>query len=148
MKVVLLDNVKGIGRVGDVKDVNDGYARNFLFPRKLGRPATDGIVKAVATLKAQKLEAHALEHAQALALAETLRGQHIAIRGKANAKGTLFSGVPAELVAERVSTLAGVHIPAASVVAHDHLKHVGAHTVALKLAEGITTEVTVDIEPL
>lgn len=146
MKVVFLDNVKGIGRVGDVKEVNDGYARNFLFPRKLGRPATEGIVKAVASLKAQKLEAHAMERAQAAALAEKLRGQTIIVTGKANAKGTLFSGIPAELIAERVSALAGVHISASAVTSHEHLKHVGIHTVGLKLSEGITTEIAVDIQ--
>lgn len=146
MKVVLLDNVKGIGRVGDVKEVNDGYARNFLFPRKLGKPATDGLVRAAATLKAQKLEAHSLEQTQAEALAAVIKGSTIIVHGKANAKGTLFSAIPTTEIARLISELAHAHIPASAIESHEHLKHIGTHTVNVRLSEHLVTHLNVDIQ--
>jgi len=146
MKVVLLDNVKGIGRVGDVKEVNDGYARNFLLPRKLGKPATEGIVRAAATLKAQKLEAHTLEQSQAEALAARIKGSTITVHGKANEKGTLFSAIATSEIARLISELAHAHIDPTAIESHEHLKHLGTHTVKVRLSEHLVTEVNVDIQ--
>ena len=147
MKVILLDNVKGIGRVGDIKEVNDGYARNFLIPRRLGKPASTGAMKDAQLLKAKKLESADLERDQSVAIAATLNGMTIEMQGKANQKGTLFSGIPRAAVAQKISEVAGVHIQPDRLTSDDHLKHIGPHTVHVRFTGDITAELTINITP-
>lgn len=145
MKVILLDNVKGIGRVGDIKDVSDGYARNFLVPRGLGKPASDGAVREAQVLSAQKRDAAHLEHAQATTVAERLNGMTVVMHGTANEQGTLFSAIPRAKIAETISGIAGVHIAPDRIRSDDHLKHLGPHLVHIRFADGIVADLTVDI---
>ncbi len=147
MKVLLLDNIRGIGQVGDIKEVSDGYARNFLLPRGLGKAASVGALKQVSTLKTKKLEAMALAHDAAVELTRTISGHTVTIHAKANEQGTLFSGVTAKEIAPLLSSVAGVHIPPEAISVGTHLKHVGVHHVTLELAEGVSADVTVDIQP-
>lgn len=147
MKVILLENIKGIGRVGDVKEVNDGYARNFLIPRRLGKPASAGALQEAQTLKSKKLESADLEREQSVAMAAKLNGITIEMHGKANQKGTLFSGIPRDAVAKKISEVAGVHIPPDRLSSDDHLKHIGLHTVHVRFTGDITAELTIDIKP-
>ncbi|MCC6934308.1 MAG: 50S ribosomal protein L9 [Candidatus Yanofskybacteria bacterium] len=148
MKVVLLDNIKGVGKVGEVKEVNDGYARNFLIRRGLGKPATAGAVKESEQLKAAKLEARALAHAQAQEIAQRLAGTMVTLAGKANPQGKLFSSVTAADIAERVSAAANAHITASAIKLNGHLKTLGEHEVEVQLTDDIATAIHVVIEPL
>lgn len=145
MRVILLDNVKGVGRIGDVKDVNDGYARNFLFPRRLGKPASSGAVKEAELLKSRRLESAEMGRTHARELAQKLHGATIVMHGKANEKGTLFSAIPRTAVAEKISETAGVRIDPDHIRSDDHLKTLGPHAVHLRLADGVTADLTVDI---
>src|SRR5512143_1158320 len=129
MKVVLLDNVRGIGRVGDVKEVSDGYARNFLLKNRLAKAATAGSVRDAATLAAKKLEALALEQSEAQELAAKIDGIVIPIAGKANEKGTLFAAIDAAHIAAAVSAQVGARIDPESVILDGHLKTIGDHQV-------------------
>ncbi|MEK7638367.1 MAG: 50S ribosomal protein L9 [Patescibacteria group bacterium] len=148
MKVILLDNVKGVGQVGDIKEVSDGYARNFLLPRGLGKRITDGVMKEVAGLKIKKLQVQALEHAQSVELAAKLAGATIALQGKANEKGTLFSSISEADIAEQLSKQAGAHIPATAVVIEGHIKSVGMHNARVQLASDVSADVTVEVQSL
>jgi large subunit ribosomal protein L9 len=143
MKVVLLDNIKGIGQVGDIKDVSDGYARNFLFPRNAARSASEGVLKDVQTLKLKKLQELALAKDKAQELATKLAGIQLELTGKANDKGTLFAGIEAHHVADAVTSAAGVKISPDMVKLPEHIKTVGEHQVVLELADGVTASVTV-----
>ncbi len=149
MKVILLDNVKGIGRVGDVKEVSDGYARNFLFPRKLGKPASDGAAKEAEGMKAKKLEAQNLAKEESGKLAEKLKGVTVLLQGKANEKGKLFKAItPADIAAE-LSKEANTHIaPDAIDLGDDHLKTIGKHEVHVSLPGSISASVTIEIVPI
>lgn len=146
MKVIFIGNVKGIGRIGDVKDVNDGYARNYLLPRKLAKAASDGAVKDVQTLKSKKLEAASMQQAQIHTLADSLRNTTIVMYGRANEKGTLFSGIPRAAVADRISEVAGAHITPDRITSDDHLKHLGPHSIHIRFSEGVSAEMTIDIQ--
>ena len=148
MKVVLLENIKGIGRAGDLKEVTDGYARNFLFPRRLGKPASDGVMKDVAALQQQRLTALSLGQAQAHTAIAALKGATVVVSGKANQKGTLFSGISRAQVAEALSAVAGTTISPENIEAADHLKTVGMHTVSIRLGENEIADVAVRIEAL
>lgn len=148
MKVILLDNIKGIGQIGDVKEVSDGYARNFLFPRKLGKPASDGAAKEAQSMKAKKLEALHMAKAQSEELAAKLSGIAVMLQGKSNEKGKLFSAITTADIATALSKEAGVHIPPSVVVLSEHLKTIGEHTVRVELAGGVSADVTVTIVPI
>lgn len=145
MKVVLLTNIKGIGRVGDIKDVNDGYARNYLIPRKLGKPASIHALKESEHLKAQKLQSLQLAEAEAEQLIKKLSSVAISMSGKASAKGTLFSSISMEELAQRISVLAGAHISPASLESDGQLKTIGSHTIIVRLGEHHVVRVPLEI---
>ena len=145
MKVVLLENIKGIGRAGDVKEVNDGYARNFLMPRRLGKPATSGTLKEVDAIRSQKLEATLLEESQAEAAIAKIQHTTITLSGKANAKGKLFSSVSKETIASQLSALAGIHIKPDAIEADDQLKSTGTHMIHVRIGEKFHADITLSI---
>ncbi len=146
MRVVLLDNVKGIGHVGDVKDVNDGYARNFLIPRKLARTASEGVIKEVQNLKAKKLQAIELAKSQASELADKINGLEIKIPGRANEQGTLFAGIEPRDIAKVVSKSVGIQIVPAQIKLDEHIKSLGAHSIKIELAEDVSAILTLKVE--
>jgi large subunit ribosomal protein L9 len=133
MKVILLEHIRGIGRVGEVKEVSDGYARNFLLARGKAKPATDGIIKEVTALHAKKLELAAMARHQIEALAAALNGTRIELTEKANAKGTLFAAIPEITIDGRTFTLP------------EPIKTTGDHPVVIELGQGMTTKVIVAV---
>jgi len=145
MKVVLLDNIKGIGQVGDVKNVSDGYARNMLLPRGLAKPVTEGLLKDIEALKAKKLQAIALAHAEAQKLAEKINGTKIQLTGKANEQGTLFAGIEAHQIAQTLSKTAGIQIDAAALELPEHIKTLGEHSIRVNLSADVTADIVVEV---
>src|SRR3989344_7914112 len=100
MRVILLENIKNFGKMGDVKNVSDGYARNFLFPKKMAKPATDAALKEVDSLK-KKLEAtQRMERESAAKLAEQLKDAVLEFTRKATKTGKIYSAVTKEDIAE------------------------------------------------
>jgi len=148
MKVVLLDNIKGIGQVGDIKEVSDGYARNFLLPRGLGKAVTEGVIKEVAGIRIKKLQVRAMQLAQSKELAAKLSGMTVTLQGKANEKGTLFSSVSESDISEKLSAQVGAHIEATAIVMDGHMKSIGKHQANVQLTEGVSADITVEIQPL
>ena len=146
MKVILLDNIRALGRVGDTKSVNDGYARNFLIPRGLAKAATEGAAKEADALKADRLNAHTLATHEAKALAERLTGTSVTVKGKASEHGTLFAGISSDVLANAISRAAGVHVTPEQLHPHDHLKTVGDHSVTVGFPGGNEVDVSVVIE--
>jgi large subunit ribosomal protein L9 len=146
MKVVLLDNIRGIGRVGDIKNVSDGYARNFLLKRGLAKAATIGAMKDAESVKAKKLAASELARSETETLAHRLRDITIEIPAKANAQGKLFAGIEARHIADAISTAAHVRIDPQHIDVPGHLKTIGDHPVTIRLTEGITATVLIRIQ--
>ena len=138
MKVIILQNVKGLGQTGDVKNVADGYARNFLFPKKIAKLATDAALKEVDSLK-KKLEAtQKLEIDNASKLAEQLKDAVLEFTKKATKTGKLYSAVTKEDIAEMLNTQTGLRIQpdAVNLEEHEggHIKQLGEHIVKVELA--------------
>jgi large subunit ribosomal protein L9 len=146
MKVILLDNIRGIGRVGDLKDVNDGYARNFLIPRKLARVAGAQAQQEAEAMKARRLEASTLAEAEAERLAAVISQTTLTMHGRANAKGTLFAGIESSHIAEVLSAAVHAHISDRMVLLEEHLKTLGEHTVRIRVGNR-ETQCVVRIEP-
>lgn len=149
MKVILTENIKGLGRIGDVKNVSDGHARNFLFPKKLARVASEGALKEAEALQ-QKREAVNLkdkENAQkAIAiLAEAM----IEFKKKASKAGTLFSSVSKIEVAKQISKITGLDVDADMIDLGDlgeHIKQIGEHTITVDLDKDVKAPVRVSIK--
>lgn len=145
MKVVLLDNVKGVGQVGDVKNVTDGYARNFLIPKGAAKPVTEGILKDVQILKAKKLQSIELAKSQAQELAVKIEGMKIEMPGRANEQGTLFAGIEARDIAKVISHSAGLQISPSQIRLERHIKTLGEHPVKIELVNDVLASLTLNV---
>ncbi|MBI4160502.1 MAG: 50S ribosomal protein L9 [Candidatus Yanofskybacteria bacterium] len=149
MKVILLQNIKGMGQMGDVKNVSDGYARNFLFPRKIAKLATDAAMKEVDSLK-KKLEiSQKVERENATKLAEQFKDVVLEFTRKATKTGKIYSAVTKEDIAEILNTQTGLRIQpnAVNLEGHErgHIKQLGEHLVKVELAPDVTAEVKVKV---
>lgn len=146
MKVVLTQDVKGVGRAGELVEVADGFGRNYLVPRGLAVMATGGTVKAVEHQQAvirRKLEK---ERAEAESLAAKLQGARVVVTARAGDAGRLFGSVTAADVAEALQRDLGVKVDRRRIELEGPIKSLGEHTVTLRLAPGISAEVRVVVE--
>jgi large subunit ribosomal protein L9 len=146
MKVILLSDVKGTGKKGEMHEVSDGYARNFLFPKKLAKPAT---TQAVGEMKArQAADAYHAEvdRQAAQELADRLSKIHVTVHAKAGTGGRLFGSVTTKEIAEAISREAGATIDKKKVsVSEGDIKQYGTYDAVVKLHVGITAKVKVDV---
>ncbi|ADU52428.1 LSU ribosomal protein L9P [Thermaerobacter marianensis DSM 12885] len=147
MKVVLLQDVKGLGRKGDVKDVADGYARNFLLPRGLAREATREVLNQLQQQEAARQRRAQQELDQARAMARRLEGQSVEVRARAGENGRLFGSVTSQDVAEALHRAFGVKIDRKRVDLPEPLRQLGSYGVALRLHPQVTCRITVVVRP-
>lgn len=149
MKVILLQNIKGFGQIGEVKSVSDGHARNFLFPRKLAKIATENTLKEVATLSLKR-EAMTLKNQEnAQKAMVTLATISLEFKKKASSTGTLFSSVTRHEIAHELTRQSGLKIETEmiNIGEHgEHIKHLGEHVVIIELANGLKTDIKVSIK--
>jgi large subunit ribosomal protein L9 len=144
MKVILLQDVKGLGKKGDFKEVAEGYGRNFLLARKLAEIATEGSVRKVTDIKNKLAEKNKLDLEKTQALADSIEEMSITILCKEK-KGKLFGSVQAKDIANALKK-EGIIVPEKSIFIEDHIKEVGEYEVAIKLDHAIETSVAVIIE--
>jgi large subunit ribosomal protein L9 len=145
VKVVFLQDVEGSGRVGEIKNVADGYARNFLLPRGLAAPATaDAIKKAEARAAAEARRQATLDE-QAQALAEKLAGAAITIVAKAGRRGRLFGSVTQADIAQEITNILGQEVDRHQVLLAEPIKEVGTHEFALQLTRNVQPTVSVEV---
>lgn len=147
MKVVLLQDVKGLGRKGEVKEVADGYARNFLLPRGLAREATAAVLRQLQQQEAARQRRAQQELAQARAVAQRLEGQTVEVRARAGENGRLFGSVTSQDVAEALQRAFGVKVDRRRVELPEPLRQVGSYGVALRLHPEVTCRITVTVRP-
>jgi large subunit ribosomal protein L9 len=147
MKVILKHDVKGLGRAGDVKDVKDGYARNFLLPNGAALVADSGALKNWERHRAERDERDRLERDDAEATAEKLRALKVEIAVKAGEKNRLFGSVTNREIADVIGR-GGIEIDRHAIHLREPIKTVGDHRVEVKLAAGIEAQVTVTVVPV
>ena len=144
MKVVLLADVKGQGKKGEIVNVSDGYARNFLFPKKLAVVA-DSAALGEFNSKQQAAQHHKDEEiAAAKSISDKLMGKSISITAKAGANGKLFGSVTTKEVAEEINKQFGTNIDKKKISMND-IKNFGEYTAEIKLYAGISTKITVKV---
>ena len=146
MKVILLQDVKGKGKKGQMLEVSDGYARNYMLPRKIAIEAT---VDAMNTKKMNdKAEAEriAREKAEAMEISKKLREMVLTVTAKGGGAGRLFGSVTNQEIADALKTKTGIALDKRKIVISDPIKTVGTFTVNCKLGYEITAPLTVKIE--
>lgn len=146
MKVILMQDVKGQGKKGQLIDVSDGYARNFLLPRKLAQEATAD------NLNTKKMNDKALQEKQqkereaALALSKVLKEMKLVVKAKGGGAGRLFGSVTNQEIADALKAKTGIVLDKRKIVIADPIKNVGTYTVTCKLGYEISAPLTVKIE--
>ena len=142
MKVLLCQDVDKLGWYGEVMEVKDGYARNYLLPYGLATVPTEEKIQSMAAERARRAEErqHVLE--QLLKIAESVDGAEVVISAKANAQGHLFGSVTEKDIAENLREQ-GFEIKESMVSLGGHIKEVGTHEVRLKVAQGVPTKISV-----
>ena len=145
MKVILLQDVKGQGKKGQLIEVSDGYARNFMLPRKLAVEATADALNTKKMTDKATAERIAREKAEALATANKLREMTLTVKAKGGGAGRLFGAVTNAEIAAALEK-AGVKLDKRKIVISDAIKNVGTYTVTCKLGYEISAPLTVKIE--
>ena len=143
MKVILQQDVRGQGKKGQLVEVSDGYARNFLLPRKLAVLATAENVNTMKQQEKARKAQEAAEKAQAEATAKQLEGLMVKIPAKAGEGGRLFGAVTAKEVSEALTAQHGVNIPKARLVLDEPIKACGGYQIKAKLGYEVVGTVNV-----
>ena len=145
MKVILLQDVKGKGKKGQMLEVSDGYARNFMLPRKLAIEATADAINTMKMNDKAAAEKTAREKAEALDVSKKLRGMTLIVKAKGGGAGRLFGSVTNAEVADALAKQ-GIKLDKRKIVISDPIKNVGTYTVTCKLGYEITAPLTVKIQ--
>ena len=145
MKVILLQDVKGKGKKGQMIEVSDGYARNFMLPKKLAIEATADAINTKNMNDKATAERIAREKAEALATANKLREMTLTVVAKGGGNGRLFGAVTNQEIANALEKQ-GIKLDKRKIVIADTIKNVGTYTVTCKLGYEISAPLTVKIE--
>ena len=146
MKVVLTQDVKGKGKKGQMIEVSDGYARNFMLPRKIAIEATPDAVNTMKMNDKATQERIAREKAEALEISKTIRGLTVVVKAKGGGAGRLFGSITNQEIADALKAQSGISLDKRKIVIADVIKTVGTYTVTCKLGYEITAPLTVKIE--
>ena len=146
MKVILLQDVKGKGKKGQMIEVSDGYARNFMLPRKIAIEATADAVNTMRMNDKATAERIAREKAEAMETAKKLRELTVTVTAKGGGAGRLFGSVTNQEIADALKNQTGIALDKRKIVIAEPIKNVGTYTVTCKLGYEITAPLTVKIE--
>ena len=145
MKVILLQDVKGKGKKGQMIEVSDGYARNFMLPKKMAIEATTDAINTMKMNDKATQERIAREKAEALAISKKLREMTLTVTAKGGGAGRLFGSVTNQEIADALAQQ-GIKLDKRKIVIADPIKNVGTYTVTCKLGYEISAPLTVKIE--
>ena len=146
MKVILLQDVKGKGKKGQMLEVSDGYARNFMLPKKLAVEATADAINTLRMNDKAAAEKAAKERAEALEISKQLKELILVVTAKGGGAGRLFGSVTNQEIADALKAKTGIALDKRKIVISDPIKSVGTYTVTCKLGYEITAKLTVKIE--
>jgi large subunit ribosomal protein L9 len=148
MKVLFKKDVAEVANAGQVKDVADGYARNFLIPRGLAVAATSAALKQVADVQALAARHAAEEEQDARALKTKLEAQPIAIEAKAGSQGRLYGSVTTADIATAIQKQLGASVDRRDLDITEPVRQVGSYQVAAKLPRGVSATVTIEVRAI
>jgi large subunit ribosomal protein L9 len=146
MKVLLCEDISKLGWLGDVVEVNEGYARNYLLPQGLAKRATEGNIRAIAEEKAKRAELRLKERKRTEKAVEAVDGAEAALAAKANEQGVLFGSITEKMIGANLREQ-GFEVADEVVKLPEHIKHVGEHEVTLKFGDDLAATVRVVVVP-
>jgi large subunit ribosomal protein L9 len=144
MKVLLLDDVEKLGWLGDIVEVKDGYARNYLVPCGLATIPSESNIKQIAAEKAARAAQRRRQREKLEAVAKATEAAFVSIEAKANEQGHLFGSVTGEMIAAKLRE-AGYEVADKMVALESHIKEVGTYEVAVKFTSDLSCMVTVSV---
>lgn len=145
MQVVLLEDVKSLGKKGQVVKVNDGYARNFILPKKLGVEATPQNLNQLKQQKAHEAKVAAEQLAEAQALGAELAKVSVKLAVKVGEGGRLFGAISSKEIVQATKEQCGLELDKKKIVLPEPIKTLGVHTVPVKLHRDVTAELKVEV---
>ncbi|HHV17355.1 MAG TPA: 50S ribosomal protein L9 [Thermoanaerobacterales bacterium] len=145
MKVILLEDVKKLGKKGDLVDVADGYARNYLLPRNLAQEATAGGIKQIKQQKAALEKRKKKEKELAQEIAEKLSKTSVTLKVKAGDQGKLFGSVTSKDISEALKEQQQIQVDRRKIELTEPIKSLGSYEVDIKLAPEVEAKLTVKI---
>ena len=146
MKVILTQDVRGQGKRGQMIEVSDGYARNFLLPRKLAQEATADNINTMRMNDKATQERQAKERAEALDLRNRMKDMTVVVTAKGGGAGRLFGSVTNAEVSEALAKQAGIQLDKRKIVLDEPIKSVGVYTVKCKLGYEINAELKIEVK--
>ncbi|MCR5774507.1 MAG: 50S ribosomal protein L9 [Lachnospiraceae bacterium] len=147
MKVILLEDVKSLGKKDDIVEVKEGYARNFLFTKNLGVPADAKNLNDVKIRKAKEAKIAALRLAEAKELAEKLEKVTVVCKVKAGKDGRVFGSVSSKEISEELKKQTGIEVDKKKLVLGESMKNLGTYKINAKLHPEVSAVITVDVLP-
>lgn len=146
MKVLLTEDVKKLGKKGEIVEVSDGYAKNFILPKKLGIEATKAVLNEWQVKKGSEEHRKRQEEEQAKAQAAELSGKEVVIRTKAGEGGRLFGSITAKDVADAMEQQLKLKIDKKKIHLPDSIKGIGEYTITVKLHAKASAELRLKVE--
>ena len=143
MKVILLDNIKGVGKKDEIINASDGYARNFLFPKNLAVEANKENLSKLQAKQSSKQFKKDTEKEEALKISEKLRKITLKIEVKAGENGKIFGGITAKEIAEALKSNYQIEVDKKKIMLEENIKTLGTTNVTIKLFEGVMGTVKV-----
>ncbi len=147
MRVVFLNNVDGVAQAGEIKNVADGYARNFLLPKKLAAAATTAMVEQAESRARGLAKEQEKRDEEARGTAEQIGASPVVLKAKVGEQGRLFGSITASDIAAEVSKRAGGSIEHRQVLLDAPIKDTGSHEVAVQLTRNVRAQLTIEVEP-
>jgi large subunit ribosomal protein L9 len=147
MRVILVRDVPGYGTFGDIVNVKDGFANNYLIPRGLALPATEGNIRHVQEILKQKKRKLEREKAKAQEIAEKIDGLVLEIARPVGVTGKLYGAITVGEIAEKIKEVAGVEVDKRKIMLKAPIKNVGRYNLTVKLHPEVSATITVDVKP-
>ena len=147
MKVILNQEVRGVGAPGDIIDVSDGYGRNYLLPRNLARLATPGAVRQAEGIRARRVAREVADLEQARTVAAHLESLRVVIRAKAGSEGRLFGSITTPQIVEAVKRTGGTEIDRRRIHLDAPIKQLGTHQLTVRLHPDVEATLNVEVVP-
>ena len=148
MKVIFNVDVRGQAKKGELKEVSDGYARNYLLPRKLATEATADNINTMRMTDKARLERETRERAEAIATRDRLKETVVHLKAKGGGAGKLFGSVTAQEIADALRTQEGVALDKRRIIIDEPIKNVGVYTIRCKLGYEVSGSFRLDVQEL
>ena len=145
MKVIFLQDVPNVASAGDIKEVADGYGRNFLIPRNLATPAKSVAINVAETQRRAKEQKYSTDMAELVEMAEQIEGKEVSLQARAGTKDRLYGAITASDIASELERTIGIVVDKRKIELDEPIHHLGSHEVAIRLAKDLIPKIKVTV---